>query len=196
MTATSPFSMQVLEFSDGPQFMVHFPELEEYAVQFHRATGVIVHGGEISTRTGEDGQDTYQLGQRSLGLCPDRATFLMVLTTITDAHSEVDGSDEAKEQFQMMLAALKARAVPAEQTDGPQPGRKALTMRVRVGNGVPVHLMPLGPWTATDREIRDRTGAVVYVRPAQALDTPPAAAQDDTGMLGGLRKLFRLGNPR
>ena len=191
--ATTPgFETTVLDFVDGPQFMIYDPDMHEYTVLLHRQTMSLLHGSRLQWTTDPaTGFYNFTFGERVLGTCPDRATFMMVMAANAEV-GEVDPTEEASAQFQLMLSARKDSPALHEDTGRAEAsGRKLLTLKVRVAPGVAVHQLPVGPWTATAEQVTDREGQVVYTRVG---NVPPARSEptaETAGFLNSLRNLFR-----
>lgn len=183
--APLPFESSVLEFVDGHQFLIHDPDMFEYSVLVHRETMSLLHGSRLDvTPDPQTGFNSFTFGDRSLGICPDRASFLMAIAANAEV-GEVDATEEATEQFQLMLAAMQ-RPEPTNAGSG----HKALTFKARVAPGVAVHQLPIGPWTATPQHILDRNGELAYARVGQVLPARAEPTPETSSFLSGLRSLF------
>lgn len=165
----------ILSFPDGVQYLIHDPDQDPLYAFFDELTGAVLHGGRIHTKD-EGGQSIYFWEERRLGACKDRAGFCLALAAKAQGISAMPDSDENKQHI---------RALVTQHTVSTRP---VLTIKTRLAGDVPLHALPLAPWTADIQHVYDAQGEVAYSR--VTLPMPAPVAQATSNFLAGLRKLL------
>jgi len=180
--ATPNFFSSILPFPDGPVYTIRDPKMEDYLVMYHKGTGALLHGGEIKkVQDSTSPVEQYFFGERPLGPCRDRYSFVIALIASADASAELEDRDtETTNQIKSMISQHNSAQRPM------------LQIKVHIRSGVALHELPIGPWSITPDELFDGHGELAYTRVGKEPPVPPVAADDTESLLSRARKFMGL----